>query len=231
MTNPEDAVIADIDALIDAQLAAGPHDDYSADYYPKCACGCDWHGLVCRQCGCPEYRQPERKVLAVNPEFINDDGRPGYTLADVERLRWHRDRPGYTLDFVEVPQRVIRLAQHHPEGTMEMVEGFVQILSVDLNAHGITVHMRVDSIRRETIQGLRLAHVEEGMISVEGGTPEGFQPLGYLHAEDLDIEHTTEAAYVWGGDVVRLQERYEVTMRINAEVSEPFLRQLGGTPP
>jgi hypothetical protein len=58
--NPEDKVVDAIDALIDEQLAAGPHDDYNANYYPECdRCRHDWHGVECIYCGCdgdgPKY--------------------------------------------------------------------------------------------------------------------------------------------------------------------------------
>jgi hypothetical protein len=49
--NREDAVIADIDTLIDEQLQRGPTDDYNADWHTAkgpviCkVCGLEWHGL------------------------------------------------------------------------------------------------------------------------------------------------------------------------------------------
>lgn len=60
-TNPEDAVLADIKALEDQAIAAGPTDDYSAPYKARCPhCEGDWHGMPVvgdpthqRQRGCP----------------------------------------------------------------------------------------------------------------------------------------------------------------------------------
>jgi len=47
-------VIDDIDALVDEQIAAGEAPggyDYNDPEFPRCRCGCMWHGL--RKGGCP----------------------------------------------------------------------------------------------------------------------------------------------------------------------------------
>ena len=47
MAHDIDALIDDIDRLVDEQLAAGPVDDYSVNRYDRCwRCGRDWHGMA-----------------------------------------------------------------------------------------------------------------------------------------------------------------------------------------
>ena len=50
-------IVDEIDALVDAQLAGGPVDDYNADRYDKCPhCDRHWHGLPVTQLIAAMYR-------------------------------------------------------------------------------------------------------------------------------------------------------------------------------
>ena len=80
--HPENSVIADIDALIDEQLKAGPHDDYNADYYPKCSlCHHDWHGIACNF-GCCSCTSSKGEVAATR--YVDQ----------IESIRYSDDRNG-----------------------------------------------------------------------------------------------------------------------------------------
>jgi len=86
-------VIDDIDALVDEQIAAGEAPggyDYNDPEFPRCRCGCMWHGL--RKGGCPgsdtegplmvtglrfgnwasEMVLPPRRVSHVDPEDLRE---------------------------------------------------------------------------------------------------------------------------------------------------------------
>lgn len=58
--NPEQAVIDQIDALVNESLAHGPTDDYARPYQERCdTCYGEWHGLPAY--GCPgAYATPEQ---------------------------------------------------------------------------------------------------------------------------------------------------------------------------
>lgn len=50
-------IVDEIDALVDAQLAGGPVDDYNADRYDKCPhCDRNWHGLPVTELIAAMYR-------------------------------------------------------------------------------------------------------------------------------------------------------------------------------
>ena len=75
--------------------------------------------------------------------------------------------------------------------------------------------------------GSVLRFLVDGMISMEGATLEGFEPVGYLAPQDLEVETVSEHA--WDGDRVRvLQERCEVTMRIRPDFTDPLVHRLLG---
>jgi hypothetical protein len=60
--NPEQAVIDQIDQLVNESLAHGPTDDYERDYQERCdTCMGEWHGLPSPYDGCPSaYATPEQ---------------------------------------------------------------------------------------------------------------------------------------------------------------------------
>lgn len=60
--NPEQAVIDQIDALVNESLAHGPTDDYERDYQERCdICMGEWHGLPSPYDACPgAYATPEQ---------------------------------------------------------------------------------------------------------------------------------------------------------------------------
>ena len=291
--HPEDRVIAGIDALIDAQLRAGPHDDYRQNYYPNCPqCGCDWHGIACKDCGCPSsegevaktvyvnqierarlsrgaegsrvvfdeqlgcytpaepsapwviYHPPERERRDINFSIATPCG---YTLSDIEAMRQRSwVLPDYPQRYIlgdepYAPGRSYRppqirfWARNLETNQMCMVEGTAQVLRINWNRNGASVALRLDPVRRLDIddedpqpEAAPAGTVPEGMIAMEGGTPDGFVPIGTLRPEDLDIEYNADAVYGWGGDTVRcVQERYEATIRVDAGVADPLMRQLG----
>lgn len=61
--NPEQAVIDQIDALVNESLAHGPTDDYERDYQERCdLCAAEWHGLAHEYNGCPgAHATPEQR--------------------------------------------------------------------------------------------------------------------------------------------------------------------------
>lgn len=82
MSNAEDRVIGDIEALIDEQLEAG---EQWGEWQP-CRCGDDWHGLR-NHLGCPgsEVAGPIHVRPEPLPFQLRD--RSGYTIGDLEALR------------------------------------------------------------------------------------------------------------------------------------------------
>lgn len=86
MDNPEDEVIADIDALIDEQLQIGPVDDYNVDRYDRChRCGDTWHGLK-NYLGCPGS-DVEGPLHVGKAELMPFQQRCGYTIADLRAMQ------------------------------------------------------------------------------------------------------------------------------------------------
>ncbi len=69
-------VIDDIDALVDEQMAGGEAKtgyDYDDPDYPRCRCGCKWHGLI--RGGCPGS-DSEGPLMATGLRFGTWAGEP-----------------------------------------------------------------------------------------------------------------------------------------------------------
>lgn len=120
--NPEQAVIDQIDALVNESLAHGPTDDYERPWQERCdTCYGEWHGLPAF--GCPgayatpeqhaEYLQSHRPNIGHIPIWptytyyesfapgtaVNDQALEGYTdigyVDSVESVHIHEDRPAF----------------------------------------------------------------------------------------------------------------------------------------
>ena len=120
--NPEQAVIDQIDQLVNESLAHGPTDDYERPYVERCdTCYGEWHGLPAY--GCPgayatpeqhaEYLQSHRRNtghIPIWPRYtyyeafapstaVNDQALEGYTdigyVDQVESVHIHEDRPAF----------------------------------------------------------------------------------------------------------------------------------------
>ena len=109
--NPEQAVIDQIDALVNESLAHGPTDDYARPYQERCdTCYGEWHGLPAY--GCPgayatpeqhaEYLQshrPNRGHIPIWPRYTYYEALEGYThigyVDSVESVHISPDRPAF----------------------------------------------------------------------------------------------------------------------------------------
>jgi hypothetical protein len=160
-----------------------------------------------------------------------------YTIADLEAMRWGRHRSSVRNDFprrfsdpVHSPR--IRFWARQAENALYMVEGTAQILRIDWDRNGVRVAVRLDEPRQALVTDTTgpdqpTGTLVDGMISMEGATLEGFEPVGYLAPQDLEVETVSEHA--WDGDRVRvLQERCEVTMRIRPDFTDPLVHRLLG---
>jgi len=127
--------LADIDALIDEQLAAGPTDDYNRDWHTRegdvtCKlCGQEWHGLEIKG-SCPgpwatakekkAFRRSRRiKTPARYARVSTTWAAPDRVAAQVQALR---DYATISVDSVDlraflavVPSGVFLLSPHTPE--------------------------------------------------------------------------------------------------------------------
>jgi len=137
--NPEADVLADIDQLIDEQLAAGPTDDYTRDWHDTqgdvtCTlCGQEWHGLEIKgQCPGPWATAKEKKAFRrsrrvkpaqryarVTTTWAWDSG--SRLAAQAQALRSYAAIPADAVDLgpflAVVPSGTFLLSPHTPEAT------------------------------------------------------------------------------------------------------------------
>ena len=149
--------------------------------------------------------------------------RGGYTISDLVRMRrrsWVRsDYPQrYVLGEGQWPQ--VRFWVRDPR--LRMIEGAAEVMNIDWEPLRTSVRIRLDPCRELVWNDEQLADdlrpatsMVPGMVSMEGATPEGFVPIGFLNPDDLNIERYTEPEVLhWGGDVMRAaRERFEATIR------------------
>jgi hypothetical protein len=248
--NPEDHVLDAIDQLVNEQLAVGPVDDYSVDRYPHCSdCGHQWHGEKCHWCHCEQSTGEQYDdCQRVRPDGAEDEGwhlvghtesgRPGYTQADLERMRsW---RPNRSWVHPHYPQRYIldnearprvRFWEHNLERDLyTMIEGTAEVMQIDWNRDGCTMVVRLEPVVERYIAAEELRDpaptdpVPVGMIAFEGAEDEGWQLVGHLHPDDLQFDQTVDYVEGFGGgDVMRCtRERYEVTVQIRDAPPPPL---------
>lgn len=244
------------DEAIAAGLRRGPVDDYSMNYYPKCPrCHCDWHGIACKFCSCAAsdgevmvsgpaddpmvYTDQIQGVQTSAPWVVYHDrpsAQSGYTISDLEAMRGSWVLPDYPQRYVmgvgQSPPRVRFWAQN-PDGLLHMIEGTATVMSIDWNRNGVQVSIRMDPVSELVTDASGevspAGTLQAGMVSMEGATPEGFEPVGYLHPEDIDIRTDEEYVHAWGGETVRTtrETHIDAVIRINDEVLDPVMRRLG----
>ena len=135
--NPEDMVIADIDALISEQLDRGPVDNYDVNRYPDCnLCPHDWHGQPCANfyCHCERSTGEVPAPTTFDPKWRTREGSfhiehvDGTVCIDtVESVRYTDDRDGrgYTLADIEAMRDSAIARSVHSAGRYHYQEYFL----------------------------------------------------------------------------------------------------------
>jgi hypothetical protein len=204
------------------------------------------------------YRDQPRRDPDFHVHLLDESGRcvvrgdcpgevrPGYTMADLERMREQRMGSPYLQNRSWVqpdyPQRYVLGQQGRPrvrfwQYNLErhlytMIEGDAEVMNINWSRDGCAVIVRLDPFIPERYipaEGVSDPQptdpVPDGMIAFEGANPEdhGFHLVGHLHPDDIEISHNIDYERpAFRGDVVRpLQERYEITVQIRNNTGEP----------
>lgn len=130
-----------------------------------------------------------------------DDGVIGYTLPDLERLRWNQQR-----QFPRPPKPRVRFwATDAQQNGLRMIEGTLDLDTIDVQHYGddlveytitgyllppVTQYLVPDEIEHEM---LPVEPLQDGLITTEADLDEGFETLGTIDPHNLNIE--TEIDY------------------------------------
>ena len=147
----------------------------------------------------------------------------GYTERDIEAMRraWHRTnpyrsqvRPDRCIIAGDQPQLTLRFWARNPDdGTLHMVQGTAEGWQVNWTRDGVTMVVQLDDVLARATDADDEEHqpagvLVNGMISVERAIAEGFETVGCMAPEDLEVETVRDDDRIWG-----IQEYCEVTMR------------------
>ena len=201
MSNPEDAVIAEIDLLVDGQLAHEPSSRTHVDLQqPYCSCGQQWHGLASADCpGTPQVGVGESRDLRDGMTML----RSAFSVRSLDPLTLLSSQ-----FFVDVtrrgrshgPIRLLSIEEFERNGTATHVLGYLPCDGPEDQAY-VYEQGRGRPICASGEHGYRL-----NKMSADGDTVEDSMPIPPEMAAQLLVNNCQTHRFLWASYPVQIPE-------------------------